>query len=79
MVVLMVMKSHGVESVSKAKYPEPGWLVRNPCRMKRQKPWTANVFTAALCRTVFLRVTSFSTQVDNCEIALPPPKNEHGS
>ena len=57
-----------VPSLSKLKYPGPGSLVRNRCRMK--------CFTAALCRTMFLRVTFFSTQIDTCEIAFPPPKTD---
>lgn len=37
--------------------------------------WYGNVFTAALCRTVFLRVTSFfCSKKNNCEAAFPPPK-----
>ena len=37
------------------------------------KTWTANVFTAALIDSVS-PCLFFSTQIDNCEIALPPPK-----
>ena len=48
-------------------------LVRNRCRMKRQKHGQP-MFSQQHSWTVFLRVTSFSTQLHTCEIALPPPK-----